>query len=157
MIEVQSDAFKSGEAIPPRYTADGDNISPPLRWSNLPSGTREVVLIADDPDAPMREPFVHWVAYRIKPDTEGVPEGVPREPTPALGVGNQGVNSAKNIGYDGPAPPRGHGVHHYRFHVYAVDAAIKPKGKQDKKALLAAMVGHILDEGELVGIYERPS
>ncbi len=155
-IEVMSSAFAAGDDIPVRYTADGDNVSPPLSWSGLPPGTKEVAVIVDDPDAPGAQPYVHWVAYKIPPEAKGIGEHVSRDAKPSHPpVGAQGKNSFKRIGYDGPAPPSGHGVHHYHFHVYALDKALEATGKLDKQALIAAMAGHILDEGELVGTYAR--
>lgn len=153
-IELRSDAFGSDEPIPERYTRDGENVSPPLRWSKLPEGTRELAIIVDDPDAPTR--FVHWIAYKIPPEAGGLPEGVQRRPSARqAAVGAQGRNSFRNVGYDGPAPPRGDGAHHYHFHVYALDEPLPGKDSLDERALRAAMRGHVLDEGELVGTYER--
>jgi Raf kinase inhibitor-like YbhB/YbcL family protein len=156
-IQVTSKAFESGQPIPPKYTADGENLSPALRWDGAPEGTRELALIVDDPDAPRPEPFVHWVIYKIPADAAGLPEGIPhglKVATPAGAM--QGTNSFGNIGYDGPAPPPGHGTHHYHFRLYALDQPLNLKGGLDKQALLRDMSGHILDEGELVGTYERP-
>jgi Raf kinase inhibitor-like YbhB/YbcL family protein len=102
---------------------------------------------------------VHWIVYAIPADARSVPEGAPRDPELADPAGaRQGINSwpADNVGYRGPMPPPGHGVHHYHFKLYALDAAIDlPAGTTDKAALLAAMQGHILDEAELIGTYER--
>jgi Raf kinase inhibitor-like YbhB/YbcL family protein len=156
-IQVTSEAFKPGAAIPARYTADGDDISPPLNWTGVPGNAKELALIVEDPDAPQPEPFIHWVIYKIPADAAGLPEGVPAQAklkSPAGAV--QGKNSFKNkIGYGGPAPPPGHGTHHYHFRLYALDQPLEVQGGLDNKALIAAMSGHILDEGELIGTYER--
>lgn len=156
-ITVTSPAFEAGQRIPVRYTQDGSNVSPPLQWSNLPAGTRELAIICEDPDAPRPEPYIHWLLYHIPADAGGLPEGIPQNPQPqTLPNLAQGENSANDLGYDGPAPPPGHGTHHYHFRVFALDRAVAAEPKLDNKALLATMAGHILDDGELVGTYERP-
>jgi len=158
-LQVASSAFTQGHPIPKKYTGDGIDVSPPLSWSGLPAGTKELVLICDDPDAPAAEPWVHWVIYKIPADTKGLPEGVPRksrlkEPHGAL----QGKNSwpgADAIGYRGPKPPPGHGVHHYYFKLYALDAPLNVEPGLDKKDLTEKINDHILAEGVLMGTYER--
>ena len=155
-IKVTSDDFADDAPIPSKFTADGQDISPTLHWGELPPGTKELALIVDDPDAPREQPFVHWVMYKIPADAEGLPEGLPKQAqvkSPAGAV--QGKNSFGKIGYGGPAPPKGHGTHHYQFHLYALDKPVQPKGGMDKESLIAAMSGHILDEGDLVGTYRR--
>jgi Raf kinase inhibitor-like YbhB/YbcL family protein len=147
-VQVSSPAFEPGGAIPQKYTGEGRDVSPPLRWTGLPEGTREIALICDDPDAPSPEPFVHWVAYGIPADREGLPEGDARG---AL----EGENDFGDTGYRGPMPPRGHGVHHYHFKVYALDAELGAPAGLTKGRLLETMEGHVLSEGELVGAYER--
>ncbi len=155
-LSVHSPAFAEGQAIPRRYTGDGEDLSPPLTWSTLPAGTTELVLIVDDPDAPSAEPWVHWLISRIPVAAEGLPEGiapVPRPEHPAGAV--QGRNSWGTPGYRGPAPPKGHGVHHYHFKLYALDAPLDLGSKLDKHELMLAMSGHILGHGETVGTYQR--
>lgn len=155
-INLHSPAFAAGACIPRKHTADGSNLSPPLQWTGVPSTAKELALIVDDPDAPREMPWVHWVAYRIAPATVALPEGVPpaeRVAQPASML--QGVNSWGRIGYGGPEPPRGHGVHHYRFRIYALDDTLDRKPGSTREALLAAMEGHVLATGELVGTYER--
>jgi Raf kinase inhibitor-like YbhB/YbcL family protein len=155
-IRITSDAFKHDQRIPTKFTEDGDDLSPALAWTGLPAGTKELAMIVDDPDAPKAEPWVHWVIYKLPPTTSGLPEGVPTDKTlPQFGGALQGRNDFKKIGYGGPAPPKGHGTHHYRFHLYALDRALQLEAGLDNKALIAAMSGHILDEGVLVGTYER--
>src|SRR5690242_2413703 len=113
-IKVRSDAFGENEPIPARFTRDGENVSPPIHWEDLPQGTRELAVIVEDPDAPTAEPFIHWVAYKIPATVPGLGEGVPQQAKPKGAVpGAQGPNSFRTVGYDGPAPPPGHGVHHY--------------------------------------------
>lgn len=155
-ITVRSTAFDDGQPIPGRHTEDGEDISPGLSWSGLPAGTKELALIVDDPDAPRAEPWVHWVLYKIPADIADLAEGVPYADTLAAPAGAlQGKNTWGTIGYRGPAPPRGHGTHHYHFQLYALDAPLKVDPGLDKDGLLAAMKGHILDQGELIGTYER--
>jgi Raf kinase inhibitor-like YbhB/YbcL family protein len=153
---VSSSAFKDSERIPIRYAREGENVSPPIAWSNLPEGTKELALICEDPDAPKAEPFVHWIAWNIHPDAGQLPEGIPQRPHPkGTPIESQGRNSFKDIGYDGPAPPPGHGTHHYHFRLYALDRPLELREPVDHKSLIASMSGHILDTGELIGTYAR--
>jgi len=155
-LTIRSDAFANNEVIPRKYTGDGQDLSPPLTWSDLPEGTRELALIVDDPDAPTPEPWVHWVIYKISPDAPGLPEGISAsQPVSAPAGALQGSNSWGNIGYGGPAPPRGHGVHHYHFKLAALDIELDLDAGANKQALLNAMRGHVLARGELVGTYQR--
>jgi Raf kinase inhibitor-like YbhB/YbcL family protein len=155
-IQITSDAFAPGATIPTRYTGEGDDVSPPLKWSGVPDQAKELALIVDDPDAPQKEPFVHWVMYKIPANAKGLPEGVaPSAKTLSPPSALQGKSSFRKIGYGGPMPPRGHGTHHYHFKLYALDQPLTVRDGLDKTALLAAMSGHILDQGELVGTYER--
>jgi Raf kinase inhibitor-like YbhB/YbcL family protein len=152
-MTIESPAFKHNASIPAKYTDDGENISPPLTWSNHPEGTREFALICDDPDAPLAT-WVHWVIYKIPASAGGLTEKVAAteslaEPAGAL----QGKNSWKKIGYGGPAPPRGE--HRYFFRLYALDTALDVAAGLTKEELLKAMEGHILAEAELMGRYKR--
>jgi Raf kinase inhibitor-like YbhB/YbcL family protein len=147
-IRVSSPAFEAGDAIPKRHTGEGQDVSPALRWTGLPEGTREIALICDDPDAPTPRPFVHWVVYKIPADREGLPEG---DTQGAL----EGTNDFGRTGYGGPMPPRGHGIHRYHFKVYALDAELEGDAGSTRDRLLDAIEGHVLAEGELVGTYER--
>ena len=147
-IEVMSPAFEPGDTIPKKYTGEGQDVSPPLRWTGLPEGTKEIALICDDPDAPSPEPFVHWVVYKIPGNLTELPEGSAQG---AL----EGVNDFGERGYGGCMPPREHGLHHYHFKVYALDTELEAEAALSKDRLLKVMEGHILDEGELIGTYER--
>ncbi len=153
---LRSPAFAEGQPIPRRYTGDGEDLSPPLSWSGLPPRATELALIMDDPNAPTSEPWVHWVIYNLPADEQGLVEGIPpvaRPDTPAGCV--QGKNSWASLGYRGPAPPKGHGIHHYIFRLFALnDAPDLPVGL-DKGALLAAIQGHIITEAGLTGTYQR--
>jgi Raf kinase inhibitor-like YbhB/YbcL family protein len=153
---LRTPAFTEGHPIPARHTEDGDDLSPELTWSGLPKGTRELALIVDDPDAPSAEPWVHWLIYKIPAEAAGLAEGIPATATltsPAGAV--QGKNSFGTTGYRGPAPPEGHGTHHYHFKLYALDAPLDVPPGLDKKSLLDAMSGHVLSHRELVGTYKR--
>ena len=155
-IKLTSSAFEAKGKIPQKYTADGEDISPPLDWANLPEGTKQVALIVDDPDAPRDKPFVHWVIYGMPGDLKGLPEDVPHAKTlsdPVQAV--QGTNDMGKTGYGGPAPPKGHGVHHYHFKLYALDQALQLEPGLTKLKLLDNAQGHVLAEGELIGTYER--
>jgi Raf kinase inhibitor-like YbhB/YbcL family protein len=155
-LTVRSSAFTEGHPIPRRYTEDGEDLSPPLSWSVLPPGTVELALMVDDPDAPRVDPWVHWIIYKIPAKADVLPEGVPPTPRPNVPAGAvQGKNTWGSVGYRGPAPPKGHGVHHYHFKLYALDAALDLEPGLDKHDLMNAMSGHILSHGELVGTYQR--
>jgi Raf kinase inhibitor-like YbhB/YbcL family protein len=158
-ITLRSTAFADGQPIPKDHTGDGQDLSPPLAWDGVPDGAQELVLICDDPDAPTPEPWVHWVLYKLAPLTRELPAGVasgPRLSSPVSACqGRNSWSSGKTIGYRGPAPPPGHGVHHYHFRLYALDCTLDVKPGLDKRALLRALQGHILDQGELVGTYQR--
>lgn len=158
-IQISSSAFAQGQPIPKKHTGEGVDVSPPLTWSNIPEKAKELALICDDPDAPSDVPWVHWVIYKIPATAKGLPEGVPREPQLKEPAGAlQGKNSWPDdeaTGYRGPMPPPGHGVHHYRFRLYALDAPVKAEPDLTKNVLLHTIKGHILAEGELVGTYKR--
>jgi len=150
-LTVTSTAFKQMQPIPEAYTCDGADRSPPLAWSNPPALAKSIVLIFDDPDAP-RGTWVHWVVYDLPPTCKGLPEGVKKTETLPI-EGKQGKNDFPEIGYNGPCPPGG--THRYFFKVYALDALLGlPPGKT-KHEVEKAMKGHILAQGELVGIYKR--
>ena len=153
-IEVTS-AFKSGEHIPKHFSGEGENVSPAVKWSAVPEGTRELVLLVHDPDAP-RGDFVHWVLYNIPPQMNSLPENVSKTDKPQEIPGAaQGVNSGGQLGYMGPMPPRGHGMHHYHFQVFALDKALDLKPGLTRDEVMSKIKGHIIASGELVGTYER--
>ncbi len=158
-FEIRSSAFEPGQPIPRRHSGEGADLSPSLTWSSPPEGTAELALICDDPDAPSPEPWVHWVIYKIPANQPGLPEGVDPVQSPSEVPGAlQGANSwssGRKIAYRGPAPPPGHGTHHYHFTLYALDTPIGPEPGLTKTALLTAMADHILAQTELIGTYER--
>jgi Raf kinase inhibitor-like YbhB/YbcL family protein len=150
-MHITSPAFAHMADIPRVHTCQGDDRSPALEWGDLPDGTRSLVLVVDDPDAP--DParplriWVHWVLYNLPPLSTGLPEGVDALPPGTL----DGLNDWKRIGYGGPCPPIGR--HRYFHKLYALDVVLPDLGHPTKDQLLAAMAGHVLDEAELVGTY----
>jgi Raf kinase inhibitor-like YbhB/YbcL family protein len=148
-LHIRSPRFEERGRIPEPYSDAGGSVSPPLLWSGVPRGTKELALIVDDPDAPGTFPFVHWVAYKIPADWSGLPEGASGKDTPGF---IQGTNSTGEAGYFGPAPPRG-ATHRYSFHLYALDHSLDLEPGLDKRGLRVAMEGHILSEAVLVGVY----
>jgi Raf kinase inhibitor-like YbhB/YbcL family protein len=154
-LTLNSSTFSESGEIPTRCTCEGDDLSPDLSWSGVPDGTRSLVLIVDDPDAPdpaaPKMVWDHWLLYNLPPDADGLAEGVSPESLPA-GTG-QGTNSWGRTGYGGPCPPIGR---HRYFHIlYALDVRLDDLGQPHKNQLLAAMEGHILAHTELVGTYEK--
>jgi Raf kinase inhibitor-like YbhB/YbcL family protein len=137
--------------IPPKYTCEGNNLSPPLTWKGAPEGTKSIALVADDPDAPMGT-WVHWVYYDIPMQVSHLSEDISKGKKPAAG-GTQGVNDFRNVGYDGPCPPSG--THRYYFKIYALDTMLGLKPGSSKKELLKAMEGHVLSEGALMGKFTK--
>lgn len=149
-LQLSSEAFAHGGAIPARYTCDGSDISPPLAWSGLPDGTQSLVLIVSDPDAP-RLTWYHWVLYAIPPQISGFPEDAdPQQLSAAI---RNGLNSWKRIGYGGPCPPIGR--HRYFFHLYALDQKLDLHEPPSAAALRAAMKGHVLADSKLMGTYAK--
>lgn len=150
-IVLTSSAFTDGSDIPTKYTCDGEDVSPPLEWSNLPQSTKSIALIVDDPDAPGRA-FVHWVLYAVSPDSGGLPEGVPAGGVTPQGA-RHGTNGFKRTGYGGPCPPSG--SHRYFFKLYALDSGLGLEAGASKSDLLQAMEGRVLAQGQLMGRYQR--
>jgi Raf kinase inhibitor-like YbhB/YbcL family protein len=152
---LTSSAFAEGQPIPQKYTGQGSDISPPLAWipqGGTPTNIKSFALIADDPDAPMGT-WVHWVLYDLPPATTGLPEDVAKTQFIA-GNAKQGLNTWPRLGYGGPNPPPGK-PHRYYFKLYALDKLLDLKPGATKKDVEAAMKGHILAEGQLMGTYQR--
>lgn len=151
---LTSDAFSEGAAIPDRHSCRGDDVSPPLAWSDPPAGTMSFAVVMDDPDAVPVAGFVwdHWVLWGLPAAARSLPEAVPAEPAIA-GGGTQGENSFGRIGYGGPCPPPGQ-THAYVFTVFALDAEVEPAGGT-KADVLAAVDGHILAEASLTATFTR--
>lgn len=151
-FEIQSAVFTAGGTIPKKYTCDGPDVSPPLSWTEPPSGTRSLALIMDDPDAPVGT-WVHWVLYNLPAAVRELSEGTPTTETLPSGA-RQGTNDFRKIGYGGPCPPPGP-AHRYFFKLYALDTELSLAPRATKRQLEAAMEGHILARVELVGRYGR--
>lgn len=150
-MELKSPAFGYGQSIPTRYTCDGEDISPPLEWSDPPANTRSFALIMDDPDAPVGV-WDHWVLFNIRSETRSLPEGIPPDADLIQG-GRHGRNSWKRLGYGGPCPPGG--THRYFFRLYALDTVLELPPGASKENVLKAIEGHILAQAELMGMYQR--
>lgn len=150
-LVVASDAFDDGRPMPQSAAGRGvgPNISPDLHWSGVPAGTRQFVLILEDTDVPLPRPLVHTVAL-IEPTLQELDEG-------RLIPGTDGVSfipaAFRRIGYHGPRPVPGHGVHHYTFHLAALDCVLPETMKASR--LASAVSGHVIGYGLLTGTYER--
>jgi len=154
-LRLTSNAFDHDGAIPGTYTCDAGDVSPPLDWTGIPTGTRSLALIVDDPDAPdpaaPKMTWVHWVLYNIPPHAGGLPEAVAAADLPP-GT-REGLNDWKRTGYGGPCPPIGR--HRYFHKLYALDVVLPDLGRPTKADLENAMRGHILTQTELIGTYRR--
>ena len=150
---LESPAFSNSRQIPTRYTRDGENLSPPLVWRDAPAETKSFMLIVEDPDAPSGT-FRHWAVYDIDPHQDRLPEGATAGAETESDC--QGVNDFGNSRYDGPQPPKGHGVHHYHFRLAALDVeSLEVDEKARIDAILKTARPHILAEADLVGTFER--
>jgi Raf kinase inhibitor-like YbhB/YbcL family protein len=154
---VRSAAFQHNGGVPKKYTCEGDDVSPPLAWSDPPPATKSFALIVDDPDAPdpkaPRMTWVHWVLYNIPTSANALPEGV--SPAALPPGTQQGLNDWKRTGYGGPCPPIGR--HRYFFKLCALDTVLPDLGSATKAQLEQAMQGHILASAELIGTYQKGS
>jgi len=154
-MKILASAFKHNGEIPARHTCDDRDTSPELSWSDLPAGTQSLALIVDDPDAPdpaaPRMTWVHWVLYNIPPATTGLEQATVSNTLPH-GT-REGTNDWGRTGYGGPCPPTGR--HRYFFRLYALDSLLPDLGKPEKPDLLHVMEGHILEQAELIGTYQR--
>ncbi len=155
-LALESSAFASGDSIPDIYAAEGDNISPPLQWSEGPNGTKSYVVIMEDPDVAQDPPFVHWLLYNIPADVTQLNKAVPPSPQPAKPQGAlQGKSEAGAIGYFGPKPPASDPAHHYHFQVFALDTELEIPFGVSRAELVTAMEGHVLAAGQVTGTYSR--
>ena len=152
-MRLESASFREGEPIPKEHSRDGADSHPALAWSGAPKGARSFALICDDPDAP-RGRWVHWILYDIPAEASALPASVSKTERHASG-GTHGRSDFNELGWGGPAPPRGHGVHHYEFHLYALDAKLGLPPGAGRRELEAAMKGHVLEETTLTGTYRR--
>ena len=151
-LKIFSSSFGNGEMIPKKYTCEGEDVSPEIRWKELPEEVKSLALICDDPDAPGGD-FVHWVIFNIPPEIDSLPEGLAPKDTLDFGA-IQGMTDFGRVGYGGPCPPRGP-VHHYHFKLYGLDTMLKVEKNTTKDELLKKMEGHILIKGEIVGLFKR--
>lgn len=155
-LTISSPALTDGGAVPARFTCDGDQVAPPIMWSQVPPGTRSLVLVVHDPDAPdpaaPKRDFTHWVVYDLPPAAERIAEDATRGalPDPA----REGKNDEGSTGYTGPCPPVGR--HRYFFRLSALDAMLGDLGAPTRQEVERAMEGHVLETAELVATYERP-
>ncbi len=149
-MKLTSSAFVEGGMIPKKYTCDGDDISPPLAWSAVPTGAKSLALICDDPDAPVGT-WVHWVLFNLPPTVTSLPESISAQKQAAGGM--HGMNSWRKLGYGGPCPPSG--THRYFFKLYALDTALSLGNNATAKDVAAAIKGHVIAEGQIMGKYQR--
>lgn len=148
MMQVKSEAFDAEKAIPRKYSQENGNVSPPLTWQGAPANTREFAIICEDPDTPGYQPWIHWLVWGIPGDRTSVREG-------DVSSFKEGKNSNGRTEYSGPLPPPGYGEHHYHFRVFALDQHVGLEVGANRDDLLKAMEGHVIDQGDLVGIYRR--
>ena len=147
-IELRSPAFTEGSFIPPRFSRDGEDVSPPLEWSDVPAGTVELAIVCDDPDAPGGT-FLHWMLTGVDPSTRGLAEG---EVPPGS---RSWPNDYGGTGYGGPQPPVGHGPHRYFFRVHALSSTLELAPDAAGDDVRAAIDEARLATGTLMGRYER--
>jgi len=146
-MKITSPEFEQEQKIPMTYTCDGDDKSPPLKIEDVPENAKSLALINDDPDAPGGM-WVHWVVWNISPTTTEIAEGQNME-----GLAVEGTTDFRRTGYGGPCPPSGN--HRYYFKLYALDTTLDLPDSTTKKQLEAAMEGHIIEQAELMGKYNR--
>lgn len=149
---ITSSAFKDGGDIPKKFTCDGEDVSPALKWSEGPAATKSLALIADDPDAPAGT-WVHWVIYDLPANLRQLAESVPRDNQLKAG-GLQGTNDFGKVGYNGPCPPPGK-PHRYFFKLYALDQFLNLKSGISRAELEKAMQGHVLAQAQIMGRFGR--
>ncbi|HER62453.1 MAG TPA: YbhB/YbcL family Raf kinase inhibitor-like protein [Desulfobacteraceae bacterium] len=154
LIITSPEFFNTGE-IPAEYTCDGLDVSPPLEWSGVPDDAKSLVLIVDDPDAPdpaaPKMTWVHWVLYNLPPSITSFEQGITIYDLPP--GAREGKNNWKQTGYGGPCPPIGR--HRYFFKLYALDTVLPDLGNPTKEQLEKAMEGHVIEQAELIGMYQR--
>jgi Raf kinase inhibitor-like YbhB/YbcL family protein len=155
-LDLTSPAFADGGRLPPRFTADGEGVSPPLLWGSVPEGTQSLALIVEDPDAPALQPLVHAIVCGIPPHERRLAEGAIRADGDGGPDGRDvGRNSYFAEGWLPPDPPTGHGDHRYAFQLFALASAPPPGATPGRAALVKAMTGNVLAAGLLTGLYAR--
>jgi Raf kinase inhibitor-like YbhB/YbcL family protein len=151
-MRIRSSAFEHNQPIPSRYTCEGEDCSPPLSFEEVPPGTKSLVLIVDDPDAPdpkaPQRTWVHWVLYNIPPNTTELEAGTPTPQGAAVGL-----NDWEHNAWGGPCPPIG--KHRYFFKLYALDTPLDEKEDMTKLDVTQAMIDHVIAQAELIGTYQK--
>jgi Raf kinase inhibitor-like YbhB/YbcL family protein len=150
-LKVTSSAFSNNGNIPVEYTCDGRGFAPPLTWSAVPSGTKSIAVLVDDPDAPSGD-FVHLAVYNLPPERRSLPTEAIKSIAPGSAM-QSARNSGGTVGFAPICPPSGR--HHYKFEVLALDTALQIPPASDAQAIRAATQGHVLARGELVGVYGK--
>lgn len=154
-MKLTSESFADHARIPRKHTCEGADLSPPLSWSEVPAGTKSLVLIVEDPDAPdpaaPKRVWTHWVLYNLPPDSRGLPEGVRTEQLPDGTL--EGLNDWNRTGWGGPCPPIGR--HRYFFRLHALDVLLPRLGRPAKSLVIAELEGHVLASAELMGTYQK--
>jgi Raf kinase inhibitor-like YbhB/YbcL family protein len=145
-LKITSPDFAPEARIPKRHTADGEDVAPTLRFEAIPSAALSLAVVCHDPDAPKTHGFDHWVIYNLEPDHLELAADGKRQAT-------DGQNSFGTLGYRGPAPPPGHGIHHYYFHLYALDTRLDAAEGVTRRELLDLIDQHIIEQARLVGTY----
>ncbi|MBC7194688.1 MAG: YbhB/YbcL family Raf kinase inhibitor-like protein [Caldisericia bacterium] len=151
-ITLKSSILKENELIPEKYSCDGEDISPPLEWENIPQGTKSFCIIMEDPDAPGGI-FTHWIIFNIPSNYMSLPENFPKIGEFENGI-KQGKNDFNKIGYNGPCPPK-NSTHHYRFKIFSLDTILNLNSGIKVNELMKAIENHILGIGELICIYKH--
>lgn len=155
-LKLESPAFSNGGVIPLQYTATAGSLSPPLRWLNVPEGTRELALLCDDPDAPTPRPFVHWIWWGMDPSMTQLPAGISgRAESGEHTILREGKNSLLTIGYTGPNPPFWHGPHRYFFRLFALDQKLELSPGTGRREFLDAIHEHVIEEATLLGFFGK--
>ena len=151
-FRIESAAFNQGALIPPRFSCNGENVSPPLKWTDPPAGAHSFALIVDDPDAPGGT-WTHWVVFNLPAQTRALDENAPKQDKLPNG-GLQGLNSFESVGYGGPCPPPGK-AHRYFFRLYALDTVLRLQPRAPREDVAPALKGHTLGETQLMGLFKR--
>jgi Raf kinase inhibitor-like YbhB/YbcL family protein len=155
-ITLTSPAFADGGALPVRFTADGDGVSPPLAWQSIPEGAAEVVLLIEDADSPTPNPLVHAIVWKLAPGDGSLEEGAMPAAMELLTTPAMGVNSYLRVGYLPPDPPPGHGPHRYAFQVFALSSSLNiDTDAPGRTELVDRLRVHAIAKGMLIAIYER--